>query len=130
MRILVADDAGTLAPTCIVFLAYWGHEVEVARDGFEALRKARAWRPDLVIARATLDRLDGLRLLSTVRAGGGLEETDVVLAGADAPVREIARRLGVAGFLETPLVVPELARAVARTAARLGAARARPAGGA
>jgi two-component system response regulator MprA len=117
MRILVADDAGTLGPTCIVFLAYWGHEVEVARDGLEALRKARAWRPDLVLAHAGLERLDGVRLLSALRAGGGLPDTEVALVGAEGHVREMARRLGAAGFLDAPLVVPELARLVERVAA-------------
>jgi CheY-like chemotaxis protein len=116
VRILVADDTGALAATALVFLSYWGHDVQVACDGVEALRKARAWRPELVLARVNLERMGGLCLMSALRAGGSLAGTEFVLVGPREE-RHRAQVLGAAAFLEAPLAVPELARAVARVAA-------------
>ena len=116
MKILVADHTGALAPTCIIFLAYWGHEVEVVPDGPAALRKARAWRPDLVLAPIGLDRIDGLSLLSTLRASGSLPRTAFVLTcpGNDDHARRRSQALGASAYLGTPLAVADLARVVQR----------------
>ncbi len=127
MKILVADDRGVLAPTCIVFLAYWGHEVEVAHDGLEALRKARAWKPDLILAPARLERMDGLSLLAALRAGG-LRETEFVMIGTeeDRFAWQRARQLGASAFLDAPLAVADLAAVIARhVRGEVAAARAR-----
>ncbi len=127
MRVLVADHTGALAPTCIIFLAYWGHEVEVVPDGPAALRKARAWRPDVVLAPLRLERMDGLSLLSTLRASGCLPRTAFVLAGpgTDEHGRRRGQALGAAAYLETPLAVADLARVVQRIEAALGNAERR-----
>jgi CheY-like chemotaxis protein len=120
MKILVADGEGLLAPTCIVFLAYWGHEVEVVHDGREALRRARSWAPDVLVARVALDGMDGYALTAAVRADARLRDTAVVLAApaGDRLSRERARLLGASGFLGTPLSVPELQRTIGALARR------------
>jgi CheY-like chemotaxis protein len=115
MRILVADQAGDLAPPCIVFLSYWGHEVEVVRDGISALRTARSWRPDLVLAPVELERMDGLTLAAALRVAGRSSPVEVVLAGPpSAAARERALDAGAVGYLETPLSVVALANTVRR----------------
>jgi two-component system, sensor histidine kinase len=116
MRFLVADDTGALAPTCIVFLSYWGHEVEVVHDGLAALRRARSWGPDVVLARVALEGMDGLTLAAALRADARLRETAVLLAGPprDEHARRRARDLGAAAYLETPVVVSELRRVAVR----------------
>ncbi|HEX7487500.1 MAG TPA: response regulator [Anaeromyxobacteraceae bacterium] len=109
MRILVADDTGSLAATCIVFLAYWGHEVEIAQDGLAALRRARVWHPHVILSRVALPVMDGLTLAAATRADPRLGDVAVVLAGPpDDFARMRARDLGVTGYLATPLVVAEL----------------------
>ena len=115
MRILVADQAGDLAPPCIVFLSYWGHVVEVVRDGITALRKARSWRPDLVLAPVELERMDGLTLAAALRVAARTSPVEVVLAGPpSAAARERALEAGAVGYLETPLSVVALALTVKR----------------
>ncbi len=122
MKILVADHTGALAPTCVIFLAYWGHEVEVVPDGLAALRRARAWRPDLVLAHAGLDGMNAFSLLSAVRASGCLPRTAFVLAGPDADVHARLRgeALGAVAYLGTPLAVADLARVVRRVEEAVG----------
>jgi two-component system KDP operon response regulator KdpE len=115
MRILVADQTGALAPPCIIFLAYWGHEVEVVSDGLSALRKARSWRPDLVLAPVELDRMDGLTLAAALRAAAKTAPVEVALAGPPSgAARERALDAGAVAYLETPLSVVALALTVKR----------------
>jgi two-component system KDP operon response regulator KdpE len=115
MRILVADQSGELAPPCIIFLAYWGHEVEVVSDGLAALRKARSWCPDLVVAPVDLDRMDGLTLAAALRAAARPAPVEGVLAGPpSASGRERALEVGAVAYLETPLSVVALALTVER----------------
>ncbi len=127
MKVLVADHTGALAPTCIIFLAYWGHEVEVVPDGLAALRRARAWRPDLVLAPVGLEGMGGFSLVSAIRASGSLPRTAFVLAGPgrDEHARQRGQALGVAAYLGTPLAVADLARVVGRIEEALGETRSR-----
>ncbi|MGB8931399.1 MAG: response regulator [Anaeromyxobacteraceae bacterium] len=111
----MADQTGDLAPPCIVFLSYWGHEVEVVSDGLAALRKARSWRPDLVLAPVELDRMDGLTLAAALQAAAKASPVDVALAGPPSgAARERALDAGAVAYLETPLSVVALALTVKR----------------
>jgi CheY-like chemotaxis protein len=115
MRILVADQTGALAPPCIIFLAYWGHEVEVVSDGLAALRKARSWRPDLVLAPVELERMDGLTLAAALRAAARTAPVEVALAGPPSlAARERALDVGAVAYLETPLSLVALALTLRR----------------
>ena len=127
MKILIADDTGALAPICIIVLAYWGHEVEVVPDALAALRRAHAWRPDLVLAPAGLDGMDGLSLVSALRASGSLSRTAFVLAGpgTDEHGRRRGQDLGAVAHLETPLAAADLARVVRRIEEALGETQSR-----
>ncbi|HSM93975.1 MAG TPA: response regulator [Anaeromyxobacteraceae bacterium] len=117
MRILVADQGGALAPSCLVFLSYWGHEVEVVTDGLAALRKARSWHPDLVVAPVDLERMDGLTLAAALRVAARTAPVEIALAGpASAEGRERALDAGAVAYLETPLAVVALALTVERVA--------------
>lgn len=126
MRILVADGGGAFAATATLALSPWGHDVEVARDGLEALRKARARRPDLVLARSVLGRMSGLRLLSALRAGGGelaRSAFALVVGEGESHLAEEARRLGALAFLDAPLSASDLMRIVDRVEATAGGGR-------
>lgn len=114
MKVLVADETGDLAPSCIIFLAYWGHEVAVVRDGLSALRKAREWRPDLIVAPVELAKMDGLTLAAALRAARRSAPTAIALAGTrtDEVSRAQALATGAVAYLELPLAVVALAAAV------------------
>jgi two-component system response regulator MprA len=67
-RILVVEDDGRLAATLQRVLEAEGHEVELAVDGLEALRLARARPPDLVVLDVMLPGLDGIGVCRRLRA--------------------------------------------------------------
>lgn len=113
MKVLVADDGGALAAAAA---ACWG-EVEVAADGLDALRRARARPPDLVLAPARLGRMSGVALLAALRAGGPRGVAFVLVAAPeDRVARDRARALGATAVLDGPVAVSDLARVAARAA--------------
>ncbi len=131
-RILIVEDDGRLAATLERVLGAEGHEVEVAADGLDGLRRAREHPPDLVVLDVMLPGLDGIgvcrRLRETARfpillltALGGTEERVRGLdSGADdylvkpfayqellARVRALLRRTGPADHLRFADLVME-----------------------
>ena len=94
-RILVVDDEPKIVRLVRDYLEHGGFEVVVARDGREALMRARSERPDLVVLDLGLPGLDGLDVTRTLRRDSGVplimltardSETDKVLGlelGAD-----------------------------------------------
>ena len=118
MKVLVADGDGALAAAGVVFLSMWGHEVAVATDGLDALRKARAWKPDVVVAEMRLARMDGVALTAAIGTSAETHATRVVVScrPGDDHLRRIAEGLGAAACVGSPIDVGELGRVLARLA--------------
>ena len=66
-RVLVAEDDPDLGLGLKNNLEIEGYEVRVARDGDEALASALQWRPDLLILDLVMPKLDGMRVLRSLR---------------------------------------------------------------
>lgn len=49
IKVLVADDEPSIRDLVRIMLEGEGYEVVVASNGVEALRKAEAWMPDLIL---------------------------------------------------------------------------------
>jgi DNA-binding response OmpR family regulator len=61
-KILLVDDEEDLVTALTARLAASGYEVLVARDGLEALQKARALFPDLIVLDLMLPKMDGYKV--------------------------------------------------------------------
>jgi two-component system response regulator MprA len=66
-RVLVVEDDARLAATLERMLAAEGHDVEVAGDGVEALRRARLRTPDLAVLDVMLPGVDGVTVCRKLR---------------------------------------------------------------
>lgn len=67
LRALVVDDEPALADVVADYLTRDGFEVERAGDGEEALRRARALDPDVVVLDLGLPGIDGLEVCRQLR---------------------------------------------------------------
>ena len=67
-KILVVDDEEAIRLLYKEELTEAGYEVDVAQDGAEALRKLQQARPDLMTIDLRMPGMDGIELLSQVRA--------------------------------------------------------------
>jgi CheY-like chemotaxis protein len=66
-RILVVDDEPSIRILVSAILQQSGYSVEVAEDGFIALRKMQESMPDLVITDMRMPNMNGFELLSVLR---------------------------------------------------------------
>ncbi|GII63455.1 DNA-binding response regulator [Sphaerisporangium krabiense] len=66
-RILVVDDDPTVAEVVVKYLERDGHAVESVGDGAEALRRALANPPDLLVLDLMLPGMDGLQVCKKLR---------------------------------------------------------------
>lgn len=95
-KLLLVDDETAITDRLEPFLTRAGFEVQVARDGQEALDKVQAFAPDLVIMDVLMPRMDGREALRDLRqrddwtpvilltqVGGAGERTMALLEGAD-----------------------------------------------
>lgn len=113
-RILIADDEPSSRQGLAELLKRWGHEVEEARDGSEALKRAMEQNPDLVITDLVMPNMDGLWLLRSLREELG-DIPVVLLTGRgtiDSAVEAI--REGAYDFLEKPVDASRLRMIVNR----------------
>ena len=110
VRLLVVDDDPVIVELLRINFEIEGFEVLSASDGREGLERARAERPDLVLSDIMMPRLDGLQLLSELRADPVTAGLPVVLLSAKAQNAEVERglALGAADYVTKPFDPLEL----------------------
>ena len=117
--ILVVEDDGRLAATLARVLEAEGHDVELARDGMEALRKAREHPPDLVVLDVMLPGLDGIAVCRRLRATA---QVPILLLTALGGTEERVKGLdsGADDYLVKPFAYQELLARVRALLRRAG----------
>jgi DNA-binding response OmpR family regulator len=102
--VLVADDDADILRIVEINLRLEGFEVVTARDGPDALAKAVAVRPDLVLLDVRMPGIDGYTICGRIRADSSLAAIPVIIVTANygAAEGEAARRAGADDFLVKP----------------------------
>lgn len=103
-RVLVVDDSVSIRRAVEHTLRRGGFEVDVARDGIEALEVMLTSRPRVLVLDIEMPRLDGFELLSIVRESprfAGVRVAMLTSRAADKH-KEHAHRLGVEAYLVKP----------------------------
>ena len=84
-KILVVDDESDMQIYLSTVVETMGFEPIVAGDGPQALKKARAFRPALVILDVMMPKIeDGLRTYQQFREDDGLGRTPIIMLSAIA----------------------------------------------
>jgi CheY-like chemotaxis protein/tetratricopeptide (TPR) repeat protein len=123
--ILCADDDRGFCQILSRAFTQAGYRVETAHDGVAAVERARALKPALMTLDVMLPRLDGFRVLETIRSEKGLADTPALFVSGctftpDYQAR--ARALAAAAVLKKPVPLDQLLASVRRAvAARPGA---------
>src|SRR5256714_13006286 len=106
-RILVVDDDPMVATAVQRVLRPEGYEVDVALGGQEALERARAHQPDLVVLDLMMPGIDGLEVCRQLRATGTLP---ILMLTARSGTLDRVRGLdtGADDYLVKPFAYAEL----------------------
>ena len=125
MRVLVAEDARTLADVLAEGLRDAGMAVDVARDGLEAAARLGATAYDVVVLDRDLPGLHGDTLCQMITGRDGRAMV-LMLTAAGAPGDRVSGlALGADDYLGKPFHFPELVLRIRALARRQPAARAR-----
>ena len=107
-RVLVVDDEQSITELVGLALRYEGFEVAVAATGREAIARAAAFAPDLVVLDVMLPDLTGLEVCSRLRSGGRPLPV-VFLTARDATEDKIAGlTIGGDDYVTKPFALDEL----------------------
>jgi DNA-binding NtrC family response regulator len=125
--ILVVDDELGIRALLSEILTDEGHTVEVAENAAQARQMREALHPDLVLLDIWMPDVDGVTLLKEWSAASLLNMPVIMMSGhgtIDTAVE--ATKVGASAFLEKPITLQKLLRAVdaalSRTPARAAAA--------
>ncbi len=111
-KILVVDDDASVRTLVRDVLEVEGFDVDVAENGYAALRRIEAGRPDCVVLDIMMPGLDGHAVLSRIRGADGGPALPVVMltAAADDAQAWQAWSGGADYFLAKPFDPSELLR--------------------
>jgi CheY-like chemotaxis protein len=112
--VLVVDDEADLLQIVSDRLAAAGYRVLTARDGIEALARAREAHPDCIILDLKMPRLGGFEALPEIRRAVPAAYVIVLTGSPNRPLREACRARGADEFLLKPFDPGELLRLTAR----------------
>jgi len=111
-RILIVDDNETVLSVLNDFLSH-GYRVDTATNAATAL-SAAAKRPDMIILDINMPGMDGLALLSALRARGIMTPV-FVMTGYDAPgTEERAKQCGANQYMAKPVDLRRLDSLISR----------------
>lgn len=108
VRILLVEDDAASRVGFQQLLQGWGFAVEAACDGEDALVKAPAFHPDIVLTDLVMPRLDGLGLLRALQQEDGEITTVILTAQGTVDTAVEALKHGAYDYLGKPVDIQRL----------------------
>ncbi len=118
-KILVVDDEQDIVEFINYNLKQAGYETATANNGDEAIRKAEAFKPDLILLDIMMPEKDGLQTIQQLRRNPELDSTIIIFLTAlsDEKSEIEGLKMGADDYIAKP-IKPELLLARLRTAMR------------
>jgi adenylate cyclase len=104
-RILIVDDQPMNVDILQTRLAVHGYELLTAYDGEEALTKARAELPDLILLDIMMPKIDGIQVCQRLKADTALPFMPIIMVTAKADSKDVVAGLeaGADEYLTKPV---------------------------
>lgn len=116
-RVLVVDDEPNIVLSLEFLMRRAGFEVQVARDGREALAALAGAPPDLLLLDVTMPELDGYEVCERVRAKPAWDATRIIMLTARG--RDVERERGLALGADAYVTKPFSTRDLVEQAKRM-----------
>lgn len=103
--VLIAEDHEDSRDALRTLLEAFGYRVYVATNGREAVERALAVQPDLILMDIMMPEVDGFAATRTLRAAPGFRQVPIVAVTAMEGAREQVRAAGCDDMVTKPLDV-------------------------
>lgn len=113
-RVLVVDDSPTERHSLTEMLTARGFQVETAQDGEEAVAKARAIKPDLVIMDVVMPGLNGFQATRSITKDEATKHIPVIICSTKNQETDKVwgMRQGAKDYIVKPVDEEELLRKI------------------
>jgi DNA-binding NtrC family response regulator len=118
LKILIVDDEEPARQGLSALLARWGYDVDEAADGQEALAKAAAGLPAVVISDLVMPKMDGLELLRALKSDVPFASVILLTGQGSIDTAVTAMREGAYDYLTKPVDVARLRLLIPKAAER------------
>jgi CheY-like chemotaxis protein len=108
------DDDPSIRELLRIHLGNAGYKVVLAEDAIVAAHLLVKEQPDLLLLDLDMPYMTGLEFLQALKDDKGLPKFPVVFLTANPEGRELAAKLGAAGYLGKPIFLNDLLAEVAR----------------
>ncbi len=121
-KILVVDDEPPIMRLMEFILARHGHTMLTAVNGEEALERAYAHAPDLILLDIMMPRIDGYEVARTLRADPQFARMPIIMLSAKAQEEDIQKgmEVGVDAYITKPFSPDHLVQVVQEQMDRVG----------
>jgi len=118
LKILIVDDEEPARQGLTALLARWGYDVDEAGDGQEALAKAAAGLPAVVLSDLVMPKMDGLELLRALKTDVPFASVILLTGQGSIDTAVTAMREGAYDYLTKPVDVARLRVLIPKAAER------------
>ena len=94
-RVLIADDEPNIVTSLRFLMTRSGYEVQVARNGDEALELVESFRPDLVLLDVMMPRRSGYEVCQKMREREDWRHIRIVMLSAKGREAEVNKGLSI-----------------------------------
>jgi DNA-binding NtrC family response regulator len=118
LKILIVDDEEPARQGLTALLGRWGYDVDEAADGQEALAKAAAGLPSVVLSDLVMPKMDGLELLRALKTDVPFASVILLTGQGSIDTAVTAMREGAYDYLTKPVDVARLRVLIPKAAER------------
>lgn len=114
-KVLIADDEPNIVTSLVYLMTKGGYEVEVARNGEEALALVESFMPDLVLLDVMMPRRSGYEVCQKMRERAEWRHIRIVVLSAKGREAEVSKglSLGADAYVTKPFSNRELMERIA-----------------
>ena len=116
-KVLVVDDDPDLVAVCSLVLEYEGYDIEVARNGVEAIAALNAGGTDVVLMDVMMPVLDGITVCKMAKRDPHTRDVPVIIMTASETLSEQAKSASADAVISKPFDIDYLVSTVNHFAA-------------